>query len=79
MKYYKLFYSFLFTILFAVKSFAENPPMPPPIDPNNPGGSGGSGTGSIASPIDMYVYVLGIVAILIIALYAKTIHKRQTV
>lgn len=41
--------------------------------PPNPGGGGlgGSGTGGPASPIDMYVYVLGIIAVLFIAFFTK--------
>ncbi|KUJ53925.1 hypothetical protein [Chryseobacterium aquaticum] len=43
-----------------------------------PGGSGANGYGNQASPIDMYVYVLGIVAILIIAYFAKK-YKTQKI
>lgn len=41
--------------------------------PNEPGGegTGGSGTGALATPVDMYVYVLGIAAIIMIAFFTK--------
>lgn len=42
-----------------------------PSQPGTGGGTGGSGTGSLASPVDMYVYVLGIVAVLFIAFFTR--------
>ncbi|MCY1660101.1 signal peptidase [Chryseobacterium sp. SL1] len=43
--------------------------------PPNPGdgGTGGSGSGGtvVSSPIDMYVYALGIIAVLFIAFFTK--------
>ncbi|WP_370898551.1 signal peptidase [Chryseobacterium gossypii] len=41
--------------------------------PPNPGGgsTGGHGTGGQASPIDMYVYVLGIIAVMFIVFFTK--------
>lgn len=42
-----------------------------PSNPNPPGSTGSSGTGSLASPVDMYVYVLGIVAVLFIAFFTR--------
>ncbi|MEF9479572.1 signal peptidase [Chryseobacterium sp. 1B4] len=48
---------------------AETPPQP--AIPTG-GGTGGNGTGSPASPIDMYVYVLGIVAIGLIVYFTKS-------
>jgi len=39
--------------------------------PGPPGGTGGSGTGSLASPVDMYVYVLGIIAVFFIVLFTR--------
>ncbi|RQO33173.1 signal peptidase [Chryseobacterium sp. KBW03] len=52
---------FLFVI-----SLANAAPPPP-----SGGGNGGNGTGSLASPIDMYVYVLGIVAIGFVVYFTK--------
>ena len=49
-----------------------------PEPPSPPGGGGGTGPGALASPIDMYVYILAIAAILFIVLYAKRIHQKQT-
>ena len=67
------------TLLFAfliIGTFlrAEGPPMPPP----GGGGGGGGGTvpGTPASPIDMYVYVLGLVAILFIVYYSRRSQKK---
>ncbi|ALR31587.1 signal peptidase [Chryseobacterium sp. IHB B 17019] len=41
--------------------------------PPNPigGGGGGNGTGAPSSPIDMYVYGLGIIAVMFIAFFTK--------
>lgn len=40
--------------------------------PPNPGsGGGGVGPGAPASPIDMYVYVLGMIAVMFIAFFTK--------
>jgi hypothetical protein len=41
--------------------------------PPNPGGggNGGNGTGAPSSPIDMYVYALGIIAVMFIAFFTK--------
>ncbi len=47
-------------------------------DVPSPGGVGGNGYGKPASPIDMYVYVLAIVAFLIIAFVAKK-YKTQKI
>ncbi|WP_439480608.1 signal peptidase [Chryseobacterium aquaticum] len=60
----------LATSFFCLLLKAELPPQP--------GGQGGNGYGNQASPIDMYVYVLGIVAILIIAYFAKK-YKTQKI
>ena len=64
------------TLLFAlliIGTFlrAEGPPMPPPG-----GGGGGTGPGAPASPIDMYGYVLGLVAILFIVYYSRRSQKK---
>lgn len=53
---------FLFTVLCLNAQGTPNPPG---------GGTGGSGTGSLASPVDMYVYVLGIAAVIMIAFFTK--------
>ncbi|QOW12017.1 signal peptidase [Kaistella flava (ex Peng et al. 2021)] len=53
------------------------PPSPPPGGGNNGGGT--SGPGGLASPIDMYIYILAIAAILFIVLYAKKVQNKQTV
>ena len=44
-----------------------------PSQPTNPGGgsTGGSGTGAPAAPVDMYVYILGIIAIMLIIFFSK--------
>lgn len=55
---------FLFAIIL-VSAQDDAPPNP------GGGGTGGSGTGGPASPIDMYVYVLGIIAVLFIAFFTK--------
>lgn len=60
---------FVFAILFVN---AQLPSLP------QPGGQGGNGTGSPASPIDMYVYVLVLAAILMIAYFAKK-YKTQKI
>lgn len=58
--------------------FYADTPIGPPSPP--PGGGGGTtGPGGVSSPIDMYVYILAIAAILFIVLYAKKIQKRETV
>lgn len=49
-----------------------------PTCPPGTGGVGGHNPGAVASPIDMYVYVLAIVAILIIVYFAKK-YKTQKI
>ena len=54
----------------------------PPCPTCPPGGGGGTGRttpGAVASPIDMYVYILAIAAILFIVLYAKKKQQKQSV
>lgn len=61
----KLVYTFfLFTVLMIS---AQAPPNP------GGGGTGGSGTGGtvVSSPIDMYVYVLAIIAIMLIIFFSR--------
>ena len=54
---------------------AENPPEPQ----NAPGGAGGDGFGTVTSPIDMYVYMLAIIAVFMIFFYVKKYYRNQTV
>ena len=60
---------------------AQGAPPPPTGVPRGvpTTGVGGTNPESAAAPIDMYVYILAIAALLFIALYAKKILKRQTV
>ncbi|PWN63084.1 signal peptidase [Chryseobacterium phosphatilyticum] len=51
--------------LLAVVFVQAAPPVP------GGGGSGGHGTGEPASPIDMYVYVLSIIAVAFIVFFTK--------
>jgi hypothetical protein len=64
----KLVYSFF---LLAVLFVNAQPPQPPG------GGTGGSGTGSMASPVDMYVYALGIVAVMFIVFFTKKYASKK--
>ena len=74
MKIKKLYYSLLFILLFNIRAFATDPPMPPPIDPNDDG-TGGSGTGSVSAPIDMYIYALLFVGFMFILYYTNSKQK----
>ncbi|MCY0970920.1 signal peptidase [Chryseobacterium wangxinyae] len=58
--------------------YAEDVPQPPLMA--RPGGGGNdTGTpGAVSSPIDMYVYILAIAAILMIAYFAKK-YKTQKI
>lgn len=61
------------TLLFAfliIGAFLRAQGPPPPTDGR------GVGPGAPASPIDMYVYVLGVVAILFIVYYSKKSQKK---
>lgn len=60
---------FLFAVLWVS---AQTPPPNP-----GSGGVGGSGTGSLASPVDMYVYILGIIAIMFIAFFTKKYTSKK--
>lgn len=53
------------------------PPQPGSTNPGT-GGAGGTTPGAPASPIDVYVYFLGIAAVLIIAYFAKK-YKTQKI
>jgi len=57
----KLVYAFFFLSVLLINA------QPP--DPG--GGGGGTGPGNPASPIDMYVYVLGAIALLFVVFFAK--------
>jgi len=64
-----LLFTFL-TVGAFLSAQTETPPAPPG------GGGGGVGPGAPASPIDAYVYVLGLVAVLFIAYYTKRASKK---
>ncbi len=65
----KLLYSlFLLTTLWVS---AQAPPNP------GSGGTGGSGTGAPATPVDMYVYALGIIAVMFIVFFTKKYTGRK--
>lgn len=70
----------LFFGLFFLLSLLLQAQPPCPTCPPGSGGGGGGGTtpGSQASPIDMYIYVLAIAAVLIIAYFAKK-YKTQKI
>ena len=73
MNYISKILLFTFLTVGAFLSAAE-----PPAPPGPGGGDGGGvvGPGAPASPIDAYVYVLGIVAVLFIAYYTKKASKK---
>lgn len=56
---------FLFLIIGALYK-AGGVPTDVPSPPPGSGGGGGTGPGSMASPIDMYVYILALVGFLLI-------------
>lgn len=56
-------------------NFLLNAQAPPPPG----GGGGGTVPEGAAAPIDMYVYILAIAAILFIVLYAKKTYRKPTV
>jgi len=70
MNYINKILLFAFLTVGAFLSAQTGPPAPPG------GGGGGVGPGAPASPIDAYVYVLGIVAVLFIAYYSKRASKK---
>ena len=65
-----LLFVFLTVGAFLSAQTQDGPPAPPG------GGGGGVGPGAPASPIDAYVYVLGVVAVLFIAYYTKRASKK---
>ena len=50
--------------------------VPQPVDPTT--GGGVTGTGSQSIPVDMYVYVLAVVAIMLVVFFAKK-YKSQKI
>lgn len=66
----------LLIVVFSTNAaLAQDPTDPPP----NPGGGGGGTTpGSQSIPVDMYVYVLAIIAIMLIVFYTKK-YKAQKI
>ncbi len=62
--------------VFAV--FLLHAQIPPNPGDTPPGGQGGNGTGYQSIPIDMYVYVLAIAAVLMIVYFAKK-YKTQKI
>jgi hypothetical protein len=60
-------------ILFSIFVSAQDLPIP-----GGGTGTGGNGNGRPASPIDMYVYILAIAAILMIVYFAKK-YKTQKI
>ncbi len=71
MNYITKFLTLLFLIVSNAYIFAEDPPVPP-------GGGGGTvGPGTVASPIDMYVYILIAVGIIMMAYYVKRLQKQN--
>ena len=78
----KNIYKILVTAFVFLGNFLLNAQAPPPPDGlyGPPGGGvGGTNTEGAAAPIDMYVYILAIAAIVFIVLYAKRIHQKQAV
>lgn len=70
----KIFYLTLTLFCVLINAQTEEP-CPPGVTCD---GVGGNGYGRAASPIDMYVYVLAIVAILAIVYFAKK-YKTQKI
>ena len=72
----KLFNKTLLFLFLAVGTFlqAEDGPIAPP--PPGSGGGGGTGPGGVTSPIDMYVYVLALLAIFLIVYFVKKNQKK---
>lgn len=57
---------FLFVVSLA---YADVPDLPAPTTAKD--GIGGGGPGAVASPIDMYVYALSVIAIVFIVFFTK--------
>lgn len=56
---------FSLTVFVLLSTFLLATPPPPT------GGAGGVTPGAAASPIDMYIYILAVVAVLGVSIYAK--------
>lgn len=70
---------YAFTFLFAsLMLLAEDPPAPITMKGGPGGGGGGVTPGAPSSPIDMYVYILAIAAIVMIVYFAKK-YKTQKI
>ncbi|KMQ63436.1 signal peptidase [Chryseobacterium sp. BLS98] len=67
----KLVLALFFFGTLLVKADDEIPPAP------GGGGTGGVGPGGVASPIDMYVYLLSIVAVVFIIYFAKNLKSQK--
>ena len=67
----KLLYSFFLLIATISVSAQTTPPNP------GSGGTGGSGTGAPATPVDMYVYALGIIAVMFIVFFTKKYTSKK--
>lgn len=70
MKYINKTLLFLFLFIGSAYHAQQGPPNPPP------GGGGGTGPGGVSSPIDMYIYILAIVAMLFILYFGKKLQKK---
>lgn len=66
----------VFTVVLGVLAYAQRSAPPPPPVPGS-GGVGGVGPGQIPNTgIDMYVMVLGIIAVTLLFAYAKKYRKQ---
>ena len=77
----KIITNFFLVTFFLLIGVLINAAPPCPTCPPGSGGGGGGGTtpGAPASPIDMYIYILALAAVLFIAYYAKKMQKKETV
>lgn len=60
---------------FILATFLVNAQPPRPGDGD---GGGGTGPGEVAAPIDMYVYLLSVVAVILIVFFTKK-YKSQKI
>jgi len=68
---------FLLLFIFSISLFYAQGGLP--TTPVNPGeGEGTTGTGAQSIPVDMYVYVLAILAVLMVVFFAKK-YKSQKI
>ena len=68
----KLLNKLLFFLFLAIGTIYKAQVVDPP---SPPGGGGGVGPGTPASPIDMYVYLLGLIAVLFMLYYQRKLNK----